>query len=430
MVVFGETTGDRMTSIDTTNKPFMIDKRQVYEAYKAVKSNKGAAGVDGQTIEQFEADLGGNLYKIWNRMSSGSYFPAPVRAVAIPKKTGGERILGVPTVGDRIAQMVVKQLIEPDLDPIFLPDSYGYRPRKSALDAVGVTRERCWKYDWVLEFDIKGLFDNLPHELLLKAVQKHVKCKWALLYIERWLTAPMEKEGLLIERNRGTPQGGVISPILSNLFLHYAFDLWMTRTHPGLPWCRYADDGLVHCRSEQEAEALKAELQARLAECGLEMHPTKTKIVYCKDGKRKGRYPNVTFDFLGYQFRPRKVRSSRNDELFCSFTPAVSPSALKTIRSTVRDLNIRQRTQRSLGDIAGMLNPFLRGWIGYYGRFNRSALETMLRHVNLTLVGWAMRKFKRFRGRKVGAARFLEKLVRSQPALFEHWRIGMIGAFA
>ena len=387
MVVFGETTGDRMTSIDTTNKPFMIDKRQVYEAYKAAKSNKGAAGVDGQTIEQFEADLGGNLYKIWNRMSSGSYFPAPVRAVAIPKKTGGERILGVPTVGDRIAQMVVKQLIEPDLDPIFLADSYGYRPRKSALDAVGVTRERCWKYDWVLEFDIKGLFDNLPHELLLKAVRKHVKCKWALHYIERWLTAPMEKEGLIIERTRGTPQGGVISPILSNLFLHYAFDLWVTRTHPGLPWCRYADDGLVHCRSEQEAEALKAELQTRLAECGLEMHPTKTKIVYCKDGKRKGRYPNVTFDFLGYQFRPRKVRSSRNNELFCSFTPAVSPSALKTMRSTVRDLNIRQRTMRSLDDIASMFNPLLRGWIGYYGRYNRAALETMLRHVNLTLVG-------------------------------------------
>jgi RNA-directed DNA polymerase len=309
-------------------------------------------------------------------MSSDSYFPPPVRAVTIPKKSGGERILGVPTVGDRIAQMVVKQLIEPDLDPIFLPDSYGYRPRKSALDAVGVTRERCWKYDWVLEFDIKGLFDNLPHELLLKAVQKHVKCKWALLYIERWLTAPMEKEGSLIERIRGTPQGGVISPILSNLFLHYAFDHWITRTHPGLPWCRYADDGLVHCRSEQEAEALKAELQARLAECGLEMHPTKTKIVYCKDGKRKGRYPNVTFDFLGYQFRPRMVRSSRNNELFCSFTPAVSPSALKTIRSTVRDLNIRQQTQRSLDDIASMLNPLLRGWIGYYGRYNRAALET------------------------------------------------------
>lgn len=268
-----------MTSTDTTDKPFTIEKRRVYEAYKAVKSNKGAAGVDGQTIEQFEADLKGNLYKIWNRMSSGTYFPPPVRAVSIPKKSGGERILGVPTVSDRIAQMVVKQLIEPDLDPIFLPDSYGYRPRKSALDAVGVTRERCWKYDWVLEFDIRGLFDNINHELLLRAVRKHVKCKWALIYIERWLKAPMEQDGIRKERTLGTPQGGVISPILSNLFLHYTFDLWMKRTHPDLPWCRYADDGLVHCRTEQEAEALKAELRARLAECHLELHPTKTKMV-------------------------------------------------------------------------------------------------------------------------------------------------------
>jgi group II intron reverse transcriptase/maturase len=338
--------------------------------------------------------------------------------------------LTVPTVGDRIAQMVVKQLIEPDLDSIFLPDSYGYRPRKSALDAVGVTRERCWKYDWVLEFDIRGLFDNLPHDLLLKAVRKHVKCKWALLYIERWLTAPMEKEGILIERTRGTPQGGVVSPVLSNLFLHYAFDLWMTRTYPDLPWCRYADDGLVHCHSELEAETIRVKLQARLAECGLEMHPTKTKIVYCKDGKRQRRYPNVTFDFLGYQFRPRMVRSSRNNQLFCSFTPAVSPAALKAVRSTVRDLNIRQLTQRSLDEIAKKLNPLLRGWIGYYGRYNRAELEPMLRHVNLTLVGWTMRKFKRFEGRKVGAARFLEKMVQTQPALFEHWRIGMTGAFA
>jgi len=419
-----------MTSTDTTDKPFMIDKRLVYEAYKAVKSNGGAAGVDGQTIEQFEADLGRNLYRIWNRMSSGSYFPPPVRAVPIPKKTGGQRILGVPTVSDRIAQMVVKRLIEPELDQIFRPNSYGYRPGKSALDAVGVTRQRCWKYDWVLEFDIKGLFDNISHDLLLKAVHKHVKCKWALLYIERWLTAPLEQDGQRIERVRGTPQGGVVSPILSNLFLHYAFDLWMERTHPDLPWCRYADDGLVHCRTEQEAEAIKVALQARLAECQLEMHPTKTKIVYCKDGKRKGRYPNVTFDFLGYQFRPRVVRSSRNKELFCSFTPAVSPSALKAIRSTVRDLNIRRLTVRSLDDIAHVLNPLLRGWIQYYGRYNPWALEAMLRHVNLTLVGWVMRKFKRFQGRKVGAARFLERCVQTRPSLFEHWRRGMIGAFA
>jgi len=419
-----------MTTTDTTNKPFMIDKRLVYEAYKAVKSNGGAAGVDGETIEQFEADLKRNLYKIWNRMSSGSYFPPPVRAVPIPKKSGGQRILGVPTVSDRIAQMVVKQLIEPELDQIFLPDSYGYRPGKSALDAVGVTRKRCWKYDWVLEFDIKGLFDNLPHDLLLKAVHKHIKSKWAVLYIERWLRAPMEQEGRRIERDRGTPQGGVISPILSNLFMHYAFDLWMGRAHPDLPWCRYADDGLVHCRSEREAEAVKATLQARLAGCGLEMHPTKTKIVYCNDGKRKGRYPNVTFDFLGYQFRPRMVRNRQNGSLFCNFTPAVSPSALKSMRSAVRDLNIAQQTHLSLGDVAQMLNPLVQGWIGYYGRYAPSELGPMLRHVNLTLRRWVMRKFKRYARRRVKAAVLLERLVKACPKLFVHWRIGMIGAFA
>ena len=419
-----------MTSTDTTNKPFTIEKRRVYEAYKAVKSNKGAAGVDGQTIEQFEANLKGNLYKIWNRMSSGTYFPPPVRAVSIPKKSGGERILGVPTVSDRIAQMVVKQLIEPDLDPIFLPDSYGYRPRKSALDAVGVTRERCWKYDWVLEFDIKGLFDNINHELLLRAVRKHVKCKWALIYIERWLKAPMEQGGIRKERTLGTPQGGVISPILSNLFLHYTFDLWMKRTHPDLPWCRYADDGLVHCRTEQEAEALTAELRARLAECHLELHPTKTKIVYCRDGKRKGTYPNVKFDFLGYCFRPRWIKKSRDNSMFCGFNPAVSPSALKAMRSTIRDLNIRRQTQLSLADIARTLNPLVRGWIEYYGRYAPSALSPMLRYVNQTLVRWAMRKFKRFKAHKIRASRFLQKLVRERMSLFVHWRIGMTGTFA
>jgi group II intron reverse transcriptase/maturase len=430
VVVFSETTGDRMTSTDTTDKPFKIEKRRVYEAYQAVKSNKGAAGVDGQTIEQFEADLKGNLYKIWNRMSSGTYFPPPVRAVSIPKKSGGERILGVPTVSDRIAQMVVKQLIEPDLDPIFLPDSYGYRPRKSALDAVGVTRERCWKYDWVLEFDIRGLFDNIDHELLLRAVRKQVKCNWALIYIERWLKAPMEQDGIRKERTLGTPQGGVISPILSNLFLHYTFDLWMKRTHPGLPWCRYADDGLVHCRTEQEAEALKAELRARLAECHLELHPTKTKIVYCRDGKRKGTYPNVKFDFLGYEFRPRRVSNPQNGRTFCGFTPAVSPSALKAMRETIRDLNIRQQTQLPLADIADRLNPLLRGWIEYYGRYTPSALSTMLRYVNQTLLRWVMRKFKRFKAHKVRASHFLQKLARDDTGHFVHWRVGMTGTFA
>jgi group II intron reverse transcriptase/maturase len=419
-----------MTSTDTTGKPFRIDKRRVYEAYKAVRSSKGGAGVDGQTIEAFETDLKGNLYRIWNRMSSGSYFPPPVRAVSIPKKSGGERILGVPTVSDRIAQMVVKQLIEPDLDPIFLKDSYGYRPGKSALDAVGVTRERCWKYDWVLEFDIKGLFDNISHELLLKAVHRHVKCKWALLYIERWLTAPMERDGHRIERNRGTPQGGVISPILSNLFLHYTFDLWMKRVHPDLPWCRYADDGLVHCRTEQEAEAVKAALQARLTECQLEMHPSKTKIVYCKTERRRGSYPNVTFDFLGYCFRPRSAMNARSGQLFCSFSPAVSPSALNEMRATIRDLGLRRRTQVSLADIAQSLNPLLRGWERYYGRYTSSALVPLYRYVNQTLAAWARRKFKRFKGSRTQACCFLQKLAQDKTDLFVHWRLGITGSFA
>jgi RNA-directed DNA polymerase len=415
----------------TTSKPFIIDKKQVYEAYQAVKSNGGAAGMDGQTIEQFEADLKSNLYKIWNRMSSGSYFPPPVRAVSIPKKTGGQRILGVPTVADRVAQMVVKQVIEPNLDAVFLADSYGYRPGKSALDAVGVTRERCWKYDWVLEFDIKGLFDNIDHMLLMRAVRKHVTCQWALLYIERWLKAPMVSEaGERIERSRGTPQGGVVSPILSNTFLHYAFDLWMARTHPDLPWCRYADDGLVHCRSEQEATALKAELYARLAACGLELHPTKTKIVYCKDGKRQGIYPNVKFDFLGYCFRPRLVRRFRDNTLFCGFNPAVSVSALTDMRSAIRDLNLRRQTQLSLHDIARRINPLLRGWIQYYGRYAPSALAPLLRYVNQTLLAWAMRKFKRFKDHTIRASCFLQRLAADRQDLFVHWQLGMTGTFA
>jgi group II intron reverse transcriptase/maturase len=418
-----------MTATDMTDKPFRIERRQVYEAYKAVKSAKGGAGADGQTIDDFEADLEGNLYRIWNRMSSGSYFPPPVLAVAIPKKNGGERILGVPPVSDRIAQMVAKQYIEPGLDAVFLEDSYGYRPVKSALDAVGVTRKRCWKYDWVLEFDIKGLFDNISHELLLKAVKRHVSCKWVLLYIERWLKAPMLRDGKLIERDRGTPQGGVISPILSNLFLHYAFDLWMKRTLPDLPWCRYADDGLVHCRTEEEAVAVKARLQERFAECELEMHPTKTKIVYCRDSNRRGRYPNVSFDFLGYCFRPRTVKSSHGN-VFCSFAPAVSPSALKAMRETIRDLNIRRRTDVSMVTVARKLNPILRGWMGYYGRYTPSALTQIYRYVNQTVRAWVMHKFKRFKGHRTRASQFLERIARTQTGLFVHWRGGLGDAFA
>jgi group II intron reverse transcriptase/maturase len=413
------------------SKPFKIDKRQVYEAYLQVRSKDGAAGVDGVTIDQFEADLKGNLYKIWNRISSGAYFPPPVRAVSIPKKSGGQRVLGVPTVADRVAQTVVKEMIEPALDEIFLADSYGYRPGKSALDAIGVTRERCWKYDWVLEFDIKGLFDNIDHALLLRAVRKHVTCPWALLYIERWLTAPMlQEDGATTERTRGTPQGGVVSPILANLFMHYTFDLWMARAFPHLRWCRYADDGLVHCRTENEAWIVKEALASRLAECHLQLHPSKTKIVYCKDDRRKGDYETVAFDFLGYCFRPRSVKGPRSQNLFCGFTPAVSKPALNAMRSTIRDLKLRKRTEVTLDDIARELNPMTRGWIAYYGRYTRSALYPVVRYIDQTLAVWIKRKFKRFHHRLGRARLFLAKIARENPRLFVHWQLGASGGLA
>lgn len=412
-------------------KPFTIPKQLVYDAWKAVKANAGSAGVDKESIEDFEADLKNNLYRIWNRMSSGSYFPPPVKAVAIPKKNGGERILGVPTVADRVAQMVVKQVLEPTLEPVFLPDSYGYRPGKSALDAVAVTRQRCWQYDWVLEFDIKGLFDTIDHVLLQRALQKHSECEWVRLYVGRWLTAPLQQaDGTLVERTKGTPQGGVVSPVLANLFLHYAFDAWMARTFPGVPWCRYADDGLVHCKTEQEALAIMAALNARFAECGLQMHPDKTQIVYCKDGSRKGEYPNTKFDFLGYTFRPRVVKNRKRNSLFVSFTPAVSAKALKAMRETTRRLNYRNRTELSLRDISRLHNPVLRGWVAYYGKFYPSALYPVFRHLNKTLVAWAMRKYRRLKGHKTRASRFLKAVAEKHPNLFVHWQNGTVGAFA
>ena len=271
----------------TSTKPYDIAKRTIWEAYQRVKANRGAAGVDDETIAMFEQDLSKNLYKLWNRMSSGSYFPPPVRQVEIPKATGGIRKLGVPTVSDRVAQTAVKLLIEPILEPLFHADSYGYRPGKSAKQAVAITRQRCWKYDWLVEFDIKAAFDQIDHGLLLKAVRKHIKENWILRYIERWLTAPFETaQGTRLPRDRGTPQGGVVSPILMNLFMHYAFDVWMKRHFPQCPFARYADDAVVHCRSQEQAQEVMHAIASRLAECGLTMHPEKSKIVYCKDRSR------------------------------------------------------------------------------------------------------------------------------------------------
>jgi group II intron reverse transcriptase/maturase len=409
----------------TKTKPFNIDKKLVYDAYKAVKANAGAAGVDGQSLEMFDKDLMRNLYKIWNRMSSGSYFPPSVRAVSIPNKNGGQRILGVPTVADRVAQMVVKKIVEREVEPVFLPDSYGYRPNKSAEGAIGVTRKRCWQYDWVLEFDIRGLFDNIDHTLLMRAVHKHVKCKWSLLYIERWLTAPMELEdGTRVERTKGTPQGGAVSPVLANLFLRYVFDAWMAREYPDLRWCRYADDGLVHCRSEAEAIAVKAKLAARLAECHLELHSDKTKIIYCKDGNRRGKYPNTKFDFLGYCFRQMGVKNGKTNKVFTSFSPQVSAASLKAMRQKIKELNFRKSTHIELADIARKINPILQGWSNYYAVYTPSAMLPIWRYVNATLVAWAERKYKRCARKKTQARRLIGSIANKRRSLFVHWRLG------
>jgi RNA-directed DNA polymerase len=330
-------------------KPFDIPKREVWEAFKKVKANQGAAGVDGQSVADFEADLSNNLYKLWNRMSSGSYLPPPVRRVNIPKGDSKTetRPLGIPTVADRIAQEVVKRYLEPILEPIFHTDSYGYRPGRSAIDAVRKARQRCWRYDWVLDVDVRGYFDSIDWELLLKAVHKHSDCPWVRLYIERWLKAPVQMEdGSVVPRTAGTPQGGVVSPCLANLFLHYAFDMWMRREFPDIPFERYADDLICHCRSEEEARALWSALEARFETCRLVLHPQKTKLVYCKDANRRGDYPIQKFDFLGYEFRPRTA-VWRDGRLGVSFQPAASPKALEAIRQTFRRWKLHRRSDRT-----------------------------------------------------------------------------------
>jgi len=408
-------------------KPFVISKEVVWEAYQRVKANKGAAGVDGESIEEFERDLKGNLYKLWNRMSSGSYFPPPVRMVEIPKPgERGVRVLGVPTVADRIAQTVVKMYLEPKVEPLFHPDSYGYRPGRSALDAVATCRERCWKADWVVDLDIKAFFDTLDHELVMRVVRKHTEQAWVVLYVQRWLQAPMQREdGSLVARDRGSPQGSAISPLLANLFMHYAFDSWMRREFPAIGFERYCDDVIVHCKSERQASYVRDAIARRLAECRLEMHPEKTRIVYCKDEDRIGSHEHEHFDFLGYEFRPRLSRS-KHGKRFVSFTPAVSAEARKEIGQRIRNWHLHKRSDETLEDLARMANAIVRGWINYYGRFCPSALHPPLRRINEYLIRWAERKYKRLLGRTRRAKEFLVGVARREPTLFAHWRWGLV----
>lgn len=402
-------------------KSWSIPKRWVWDAYKRVKANRGAAGIDEQTIEEFERDLANNLYKLWNRMSSGSYFPPPVKRVHIDKRGGGSRPLGIPTVSDRIAQAVVKGYLEPELEKHFHSNSYGYRPGRSALDAVGVARERCWRYAWVLDLDIKSYFDSISHELLLRAVRKHTDCPWVLLYIERWLKAPVQLEdGTLEPREKGSPQGSVVSPLLANLFLHYTFDCWMTRHYPDIPFERFADDALCHCVSEKQAKKLRDALEKRFAECGLQLHPEKTKIVYCKDDDRRGNFLHEKFDFLGYGFQARRSKN-RWGKFFVNFSPGVSKAATKAIREAIRGWQLRCRIDRWIDDLARMFNPIIRGWITYYGRYYKSALYPALRYLDRCLAGWAMAKYKRLRRHRRRAEQWVRKTALRDPRLFAHW---------
>jgi RNA-directed DNA polymerase len=405
------------------DKSFDISKQLVWEAYRRVRANKGAAGVDRQSVEEFEADLRNNLYKIWNRMSSGTYFPPPVRAVEIPKPHGGgTRILGVPTVADRIAQTVVALQLEPRTESIFHPDSYGYRPGKSAHDALDMCRQRCWKKSWVLDLDIRKFFDSLDHQLVVKAVEANTDQKWVVLYVKRWLKAPLQlPDGTLQERDCGTPQGSAVSPVLANLVLHYAFDMFLAREFPTVDFERYADDAVVHCVTERQARQVWAALTERLEGLGLHLHPDKTKIVYCKDDQRRGSYEATSFTFLGYTFRPRGALG-RDGKPFVGFQPAVSADALKKMHEQVRRWRLHLRTGRGLDELAEAINPIVAGWINYYGRFYRSKLYPLLQRINTYLMRWAGKKYKRLRAYR----RFTKwwfGIVDRNPELFIHWRL-------
>jgi group II intron reverse transcriptase/maturase len=405
-------------------KSLPISKSMVFEAYKHVKSNKGACGVDNIGWDEFEENKSSYLYKLWNRLSSGSYFPPPVKEVEISKKDGGIRRLGVPTISDRIAQQVVKYYLEPRFEAIFSTHSYGYRPGRSAHQALKSVEINCRKLNWVIDFDIKGFFDNIDHKNLMLAIRKHVSEKWVLLYIQRWLEMPIQKQNgeLEAKEGKGTPQGGVISPLLANLYLHYAFDVWVERLNCNVKFARYADDAIIHCHSQEQARWLLEKLNKRMQECKLELHPQKTKIVYCKDYRRNGNYNNVKFDFLGFSFQPRRSRSSKYKGIFLGYGCAISRSSQKEIGKKISELVNKSKTCKSIVGFAKRLNPALRGWVNYYGKFRLSEMHKVFRMLHARLVGWVRNRYKRYKYRLRGAYDWLKRVRKQYPNLFYHWR--------
>ena len=417
-----------MSGPGSLGKSFDISKRAVWEAYRKVKANRGGAGVDGQSMAEFERELKPNLYKVWNRLSSGTFFPPPVKAVPIPKPGNkGVRMLGVPTVADRIAQTVVAAYLEPEVEPRFHPDSYGYRPGRSAGDAVAVCRRRCWEKAWVLDLDIRAFFGTVPHELILRAVTAHTDLPWVVLYVRRWLTAPLQTpEGALLQRDRGTPQGSAISPLLTNLFMHYAFDRWLAENHPTVEFERYCDDAVVHCVSQRQAHQMRDAIAQRLAEVGLELHPDKTQIVYCGLAGRHGPATPGQFTFLGFTFRPRLAFNEKTGQHFTSFLPAVSPDARQRMGRTVRSWRLARRTDLTLQQLAKNINRIVAGWINYYGRFYKTEMIRFLQRINRYLTRWACRKYKRLRRRPRQARNRLIEIATRHPGLFAHWHHGAL----
>ena len=406
-------------------KSLPISKRMMYNSYLKVIAKDGSAGIDKQSIDMFNEHLSDNLYKIWNRMTSGSYFPPPVRTVFIPKKQGGKRSLGIPTVGDRIAQGVVKDHLEPSLETIFDSSSFGYRPGRSAHDALKQCQSNCIKYAWVIDVDIKGFFDNLSHAIMMQLLQKHTAEKWVLMYAERWLKAGVEQEdGSIIARTKGTPQGGVISPLFANIYLHHAFDKWMDEMHPQNPFERYADDIVIHCKSKEEAEQFRIQLESRMQEFELTLHPEKTKIVYCKNYQRTGTHEHESFTFLGYDFQPRRKRDSYGrNRTYIVFAGAISNKAKTSIREKIRAILIPRWSEQTLEKFAELLNPKLRGWIDYYAKMYKHEALQLFVYVNEKIKKWIMNKYK-LRSKKQILAKYLSIQV-AQPALFYHWQLGI-----
>lgn len=406
-------------------KSIPITKEMVWEAYKLVKKNKGSAGVDNTTLQEFEKVRVKELYKLWNRLASGSYFASEVKRVEIPKERGKTRPLGIPTVSDRIAQQEIKSYLEPRLDSVFLDNSYGYRPNKSAHQAVKEVQENVQKHQWVIDLDIQEFFEHVDHELLYKALKVHVSEKWVLMYIKRWLEAPvLLTDGTLKAPNgKGTPQGGVISPLLSNLYLHYCVDKWMKIKYPQVKMVRYADDMIVHCASEREAKDLLNQLKSRFKECGLQVHPTKTKIVYCKKSGRNLKRKSVQFDFLGFSFQPRLIRLRRGG-FFLQYDCKMSRKSKKRILQELRDLCLHQKSQSTIEDLAILLNPKIRGWVNYYGKINRTSLKPVFYYLHHRLIKWILKKYKRFRDSRVRAVKWLRRVTNQYPNLFYHWSLG------